>query len=97
DAGRVLEAGTFRHIAIANPELAPYGAAAREVLQARGLWEALQPRIVRGQDVGQTYSFVYTGNAELGFVAYSQLVQPGTKVEGSHWLVPADLHSPIVQ
>lgn len=95
--GRVLETGTFRHLAIANPELAPYGAAAREVLRARGLWDALQPQIVRGQDIGQTYSFVYTGNAELGFVAYSQLAQPGRKPAGSHWLVPAQLHSPIVQ
>jgi molybdate transport system substrate-binding protein len=95
--GRVLETGTFRRLAIANPELAPYGAAAREVLRARGLWDALQPKIVRGQDVGQTYSFVYTGNAELGFVAYSQLAQPGHTLEGSQWLVPAELHSPIVQ
>src|SRR6185503_5824845 len=65
--GRVLASGDYRHLAIANPELAPYGAAAREVLQARGLWDNLQGRVVQGQDVGQAYSFVATGSAELGF------------------------------
>lgn len=95
--GRVLETGDFRHLAIANPELAPYGAAAREVLTARGLWETLEPRLVRGQDIGQTYSFVHTGNAELGFVAYAQLVKPGDAVAGSYWLVPESLHAPIEQ
>jgi molybdate transport system substrate-binding protein len=95
--GRVLETASFRHIAIANPDLAPYGAAAREVLERRGLWEALRGRIVQGQDIGQTYSFVYTGSAELGFVAYSQLVRGDTPVEGSVWLVPEELHTPIEQ
>jgi molybdate transport system substrate-binding protein len=74
--GRVLETATFRFLALANPELAPYGAAARDVLIARNVWAALQSRIVQGQDIGQAYSFVYTGNAELGFVAYSQLKKP---------------------
>ena len=59
--GKVLETGDFRHLAIANPELAPYGAAARDVLTTRGLWDGLQPRLVTGQDIGQTYSFVQTG------------------------------------
>jgi molybdate transport system substrate-binding protein len=95
--GRVLETDTFRHLAIANPDLAPYGAAAREVLERRGLWETLRHRIVRGQDIGQTYSFVYSGNAELGFVAYSQLVSGNTPIEGSFWLVPDELHTPIEQ
>ena len=97
DGGAVLAAGDFRHLAIANPALAPYGAAAREVLQARRLWDALLPRIVQGQDIGQTFGFVYTGNAELGFVAYSQLMRPGRQTEGSYWLVPESLHSPIAQ
>lgn len=96
-AGKVLETGSFRFLAIANPELAPYGAAARDVLVARGLWDALQRRLVRGQDVGQTYSFVATRNADLGFVAWSQLVRPGVEIEGSYWLVPDTLHEPIAQ
>jgi molybdate transport system substrate-binding protein len=95
--GRVLETASFRHIAIANPNLAPYGAAAREVLERRGLWEALQDRIVQGQDIGQAYSFVHTGNAELGFVAYSQIVRRDAPVAGSVWLVSEELHTPIEQ
>jgi molybdate transport system substrate-binding protein len=95
--GRVLENGTFRFLAIANPDLAPYGAAAREVLMARNVWSALQRKLVLGQDVGQTYSFVYTGNAELGFVAYSQIKEPGEAIHGSYWLVPDALHGPIEQ
>lgn len=95
--GAVIETGDFRHLAVANPELAPYGTAAREVLEARGLWERLQPRIVTGQDIGQTYSFVQTGNAELGFVAWAQLRRPGQEIAGSYWLVPESLHRPIEQ
>jgi molybdate transport system substrate-binding protein len=95
--GRILENGTFRFLSIANPELAPYGAAAREVMMARGVWTALQGRLVQGQDIGQAYSFVYTGNAELGFVAYAQVKTPGAPIEGSFWLVPELLHAPIEQ
>ena len=95
--GKVLETGDFRHLAIANPELAPYGAAAREVLMSRGLWGRLQPRLVTSQDIGQTYGFVKTGNAELGFVAWAQLKQPSGEVAGSYWLVPESLHEPIEQ
>ena len=95
--GKILESGDFRHLAIANPELAPYGAAARDVLMARGVWDRLQPRLVMGQDIGQTYSFVRTGNAELGFVAWSQLKQPNGAIRGSYWLVPESLHRPVEQ
>lgn len=95
--GKVLETGDFLHLAIANPELAPYGAAAREVLMARGVWDRIQPRLVTGQDIGQTYSFVQTGNAELGFVAWAQLKRPGARIEGSYWLVSDTLHRPIEQ
>jgi molybdate transport system substrate-binding protein len=95
--GRVLETGDYRHLAIANPEVAPYGAAAREVLRARGLWERVEPRVVQGRDIGQTFSLVATGNAELGFVALAQLARPGARVEGSFWLVPESLHAPIEQ
>jgi len=97
EGGRVLEEGGFRFLAIANPDLAPYGAAARDVLVARGLWDALQPRLVRGQDIGQTYQFVATGNAELGFVAWAQLARQEPEVQGSYWLVPDSLHEPIAQ
>ena len=97
DGGRVLEAGDFRHLAIANEGLAPYGAAAREVLMARDVWDNVQPRLVRGQDIGQTYSFIATGNAELGFVAFAQIKRPDSKIAGSYWLVPPTLHQPIEQ
>ena len=95
--GKILETGDFLHLAIANPELAPYGAAAREVLMARGLWDRVQPRLVTGQDIGQAYSFVQTGNAELGFVAWAQLKRPNDQVDGSYWLIPDALHQPIEQ
>ncbi len=96
-AGRVLGSGAFRFLAMANPELAPYGAAAREALVALGVFDALRGKIVQGQDIGQAYSFVYTGNAELGFVAYAQIKKPATAIEGSYWLVPETLHRPIEQ
>jgi len=95
--GRVLTEGDFHHLAIANPALAPYGRAAREVLQARGLWEALATRIVRGEDIGQTFHFVESDNAELGFVAYSQVKRPGHAPRGSWWEVPQALYRPIEQ
>jgi molybdate transport system substrate-binding protein len=97
DKGAVLAAGNFRHIAIANPKLAPYCAAAYEVLKARRLSEALAPKLVLGDSIAQAYQFVVTGNAELGFVALSQVAVPGKPVPGSYWIVPANLHSPIRQ
>ncbi|VAX02818.1 Molybdenum ABC transporter, substrate-binding protein ModA, partial [hydrothermal vent metagenome] len=81
----------------ANPKLAPYGRAAQQVLEARGLWQTLRPRMVRGENVGQALQFVHSGNAELGFVALSQIQRPGQAVTGSHWLVPEDLYAPVVQ
>lgn len=95
--GAILDTGSFRRLAIAHPELAPYGAAAREILMARGLWDRLQPKLVTGQDIGQTYSFVRTGNAELGFVAWSQLKQSQGEIVGSYWLIPESLHRAIEQ
>jgi molybdate transport system substrate-binding protein len=95
--GGVLTTGTYRHLAIANPNLAPYGSAARDVLRARGLWADVQTRLVQGQDIGQTYSFVATGNAELGFIALAQIERPGGRPAGSYWLVPESLHEPIEQ
>jgi molybdate transport system substrate-binding protein len=96
--GQVLTDGDYRHLAIANPVVAPYGRAAQEVLAARGLWEGLQRgRLVRGEDIGQTFQFVRSGNVELGFVAYSQVKRPGHPPEGSWWVVPQALYRPIEQ
>jgi len=83
----------LKRIAIANPKLAPYGAAAQETLQQLGLWEAAQPKLVRGESIGQTYQFVATRNADLGFIAGSQL----DPTQGSHWAVPEALHEPVDQ
>jgi molybdate transport system substrate-binding protein len=95
--GRVLQQADFRHLAIANPRLAPYGKAAQEVLQALGLWDYLKTRIVRGENVGQTFQFVKSGNARLGFVAFSQLSGPGQTIQGSFWKVPQTLYAPVEQ
>jgi len=88
----VLRAQEYSHLAIANPALAPYGRAAQEVLQALGLWEKLQGKIVMGQNVGQAYALVASGNAGLGFVDASRMMELG-----GHWLVPPNLYSPILQ
>jgi len=95
--GAVLDSGRFRHLAIANPKTAPYGAAAMQVLRARGLAETLAPKRVTGESVAQAFQFVATGNAELGFVALSQVAVPGRPPSGSAWTVPAELHEPIRQ
>ncbi len=97
DGAALLREGSFRHLAMANPELAPYGAAAREALQALGLWESLSGRIVMGQNVGQAHAMAATGNAELGLVALSALVGPRATTMGSRWEVPRSLHAPIRQ
>ena len=95
--GRVLGEKDFRHLAIANPQLAPYGRAAQEVLQAIGLWDALSGRVVRGENISQTFQFVISGNAELGFVAYSQVKHFAPSAEGSWWDVPQSLYEPVEQ
>lgn len=97
DKGLVLESGTFRRLAMANPRLAPYGLAARQVLQQRGLYDRLQSRLVRGENIAQTFQFVATGNAQLGFVALSQLRGSGMAQQGSLWIIPGSLHDPIEQ
>lgn len=97
EQGAVLASGRFAHLAIANPKIAPYGAAGLEVLKARGLSESLAPKLVVGETIAQAYQFVATGNAELGFVALSQVAQPGKPVTGSYWLVPASLYGEIRQ
>jgi molybdate transport system substrate-binding protein len=94
DKGEVLKHGKFARLAIANPRTAPYGAAARQVLEHLKLWDSLQPRIVRGESIAQTHQFVATDNAELGFVALSQVMKTGG---GSSWIVPQALYTPIRQ
>ena len=95
--GAVLASGRFQKLAIANPKTAPYGRAAMEVLAARGLTAVLSPKLVTGESVAQAYQFIATGNAELGFVALSQVSVPGKAPVGSMWRVPAALHEPIRQ
>jgi len=91
---RVLKAASFRKIATANPKTSPYGKAAHEVLKNLNLLNSLQSKIVRGDNIAQTYQFVATGNAELGFVALSQIIQHD---EGSRWIIPTDLYAPLKQ
>lgn len=92
-----LAGASYRHLALANPALAPYGAAARDVLQELDLWEPLSTRIVLAENVGQVYALVATGNAEAGFVALSSLVDAGSLQRGWRWDVPPKLHRPVHQ
>lgn len=95
--GAVLKSGDFRHLSIANPRLAPYGLAAMQTLQKLGLKNRLQPRMVTGENIAQTYQFVASGNAQLGFVALSQVMENGKISAGSAWQVPASMHEAIRQ
>ena len=87
----------YKRLAIANPKTAPYGVAAMQAMQQLDLWENLQPQIVMGESLGQTMGFIESGNAQLGFVALSQILDPKFNVQGSRWDVPAHLHEPIKQ
>lgn len=97
DKGEVLRQGKFQRLAVANPKLAPYGAAAYEVMTQLGVLPALRPKLVQGDNMAQTYQFVATDNAQLGFVALSQVMVDGKITQGSAWRVPTHLHSPIQQ
>lgn len=97
DKGEVLKKNEYQHLSIANPKAAPYGLAATQVLEKLGLTDATKPKIVEGQSIAQAYQFVSTGNAELGFVALSQVYKDGKLNSGSAWIVPANLHEPIKQ
>ena len=90
--GKILSTGQFQHLAMANPKTAPYGTAAKQAMKKLGVWEALQSKIVQGENITQTYQFVVTGSAELGFIALSQY--PGS---GSYWEVPQEWYVPIEQ
>jgi molybdate transport system substrate-binding protein len=95
--GEVLRGGKFRRLAIANPKLAPYGAAALEALTRLGVLEQVRPKLVQGDNIAQAHQFVDTENAELGFVALSQVLTKGQLTTGSAWTVPASLHAPLRQ
>lgn len=97
DRGEILRRGDFGHLALANPKTAPYGAAALQAMTRLGVLPALQPKLVQGENIAQTYQFVATGNAELGFVALSQVYKDGRVAAGSAWVVPAGLYDPIRQ
>jgi molybdate transport system substrate-binding protein len=95
--GDILQKHSFRHIAIANPKLAPYGKAAEEVLRTYNVWHSLKRKIVRGENIGQTFQFVKSGNAELGFISYSQIKHSDHPISGSWWNIPQSLYTPIEQ
>ncbi len=95
--GEVLRTGGFAHLAVANPRLAPYGLAAQQAMDKLGVAERIRPRLVTGENIAQTYQFVASGNAQLGFVALSQVMEDGRIARGSAWRVPASLHDPIRQ
>ena len=95
--GKVLSDNQYQHLSIANPKTAPYGLAATQVLARLGLTDQVKGKIVEGQNISQAYQFVSTGNAELGFVALSQIYKDGKVTGGSAWIVPADMHDPIKQ
>ena len=95
--GDILRTGGFNKIAIANPKLAPYGAAAMEIVEKMGLTAAITPKIVQGANIGQTFQFVSSENATLGFVALSQVFEGGRIKDGSGWIVPLNMYKPIKQ
>jgi molybdate transport system substrate-binding protein len=95
--GAVIYKGGYNKLAIANPRLAPYGVAAKETLEKLTVWNAMQSKLVKGENITQTYQLIATENAELGFVALSQLMRDGKIAAGSWWLVPPEMHKPIRQ
>lgn len=97
DQGEILKTDNFSKIAIANPKLAPYGFAAIEVLNHLGIMSQVKPKIVEGSNIAQAYQFVFSENASLGFVAMSQVYEDGKLKQGSGWIVPAKMYSPIKQ
>ena len=98
EGGReALAEGAFRHVAVANPKTAPYGRAAVQVMRKWAVWERLRPRLVQGANIAQTFQFVASGNAEVGFVALSQVVDPRFNGSGTFLPIPTDLHDPLRQ
>ncbi len=97
DQGGILKSQRYQYLAIANPKLAPYGAAAIETLNKLGVMQEAQTKLVQGENIAQTYQFVASGNASLGFVALSQVMVDGKIAKGSTWVVPSHLHAPLKQ
>jgi molybdate transport system substrate-binding protein len=97
DQGAVLSQGSYNKLAYADPKLAPYGLAAQQTLQKLNLWGKVQSKLVTGENITQAYQFAATGNAEIAFIALSQVTKDGRVSEGSYWVVPADLYQPIRQ
>jgi molybdate transport system substrate-binding protein len=102
DQGEVLRGNRFEKlgihkIAMAEPKLAPYGVAAMEVMTHLGVLPAVKSMLVQGESIGQTYQFVSTENAQLGFVALSQISIDGRITQGSAWVVPQSMHTPLKQ
>jgi molybdate transport system substrate-binding protein len=97
DKGEVLRAGNYNKIAYADPKLAPYGLAAKETLENMGLWNGVQSKLVTGESIAQTYQFAASGNAEMAFIALSQVTKDGKVTGGSWWMVPAHMYNPIRQ
>lgn len=95
--GQVLYHDDFRFIAIANPRIAPYGIASKETLTSMNLWQDMEEKLVRGENIAQTFQFAKSGNAKLGFVSYSQILSLNSSSEGSYWLVPQSMYQPIEQ
>lgn len=97
EGGQVLKTDKFRFIAIANSRVAPYGRAAVQVMQKLGVLNVIEPRVVQGESITQTFQFVSTGNAQLGFVALSQIIENGKIKSGSAWIVPENMHEALKQ
>lgn len=97
DGGQVLKTDKFRFVAIANARVAPYGRAAVQVMQKLGVLSLVEPRVVQGESITQTFQFVATGNAQLGFVALSQIMNNGKIIPGSTWIVPDSMHESLKQ
>jgi molybdate transport system substrate-binding protein len=93
----ILESSQVRHVAIANPDLAPYGAAARQTLHKLGLWPSVAPKLVMAQNVSEAFLMVATGNAQAGFVALASVTSRRNENPGSRWDVPEQYHEPIRQ
>jgi molybdate transport system substrate-binding protein len=94
---QLLKNSQFRHLALANPKLAPFGLAAQQALETLQLWQTLQAKLVFGENIAQTLQFVDTGNAELGFISKAQWLELPESSRGTVWPVPVDFHAPILQ
>jgi molybdate transport system substrate-binding protein len=97
DGESILHSRNFKYLALANPKTAPYGKAAHTMLRQLSLWESISPSIVQGENISQAFQFVATGNAEVGVVALSQIMDPRLKIQGSRWIVPEHLYDAIDQ